>query len=86
MILNTKATAQGWLSKHKDEMIKCPYQPGNLLISKDACIKRYQMAYKKDKRAKAGEFQDYGIKMGFSICRDCPIGKRLSLLSGYKNM
>lgn len=37
-----------WLAKNHREMICCPHQPGNLMISKNACSKRYSMGQKED--------------------------------------
>ncbi len=71
-----------WLAKNQQEMISCPYQPGNLVISKNACSKRYWMGRKEDYQdPMRGDFFHYIYKRGLSLCRACLIGKRLALAS-----
>jgi hypothetical protein len=71
-----------WLAKNQQEMICCPYQPGNLMISKNACSKRYWMGRKEDYQdLLKGDFFHYTYKRGLSLCRACPIGKQLALAS-----
>lgn len=68
-----------WLAKNQQDMICCPYQPGNLMISQKACSKRYSMGQKEDYQdlMKGGVF-NYAYKRGLSLCRECPIGKELA--------
>jgi len=71
-----------WLAKNQQEMICCPYQPGNLMISKNACSKRYGMGQKEDYQdLMKGDVFNYAHKRGLSLCRECPIGKELALAS-----
>jgi len=70
-----------WLAKNQQEMICCPYQPGNLMISKNACSKRYGMGQKEDYQdLMKGDVFNYAHKRGLSLCRECPIGKELALV------
>jgi len=70
-----------WLAKNRGDMIVCPYQPGQLTISKSACSRRHLMG----KREDLGELQkgndplNYSFVRGLSLCRDCAIGKKLSV-------
>jgi hypothetical protein len=45
------ATIQEWFSQNQEELIHCPYQLGNLKITKSSCLKQ---------RRKSGEWT-YGI-------------------------
>jgi hypothetical protein len=66
-----------WLAKNQQEMICCPYQPGNLMISKNACSKRYWTGRKEDYQdLMRGDFFHYSYKRSLSLCRACPIGKQ----------
>ena len=71
-----------WLAKNQKEMICCPSQPGNLMISKSACFKRYWMGRNEDYQdLMKGDVFNYAHKRGLSLCRECPIGKELALAS-----
>ncbi len=75
-------TVKEWLAKNQQQMISCPYQPGNLMISKNACSKRYWMGRKEDYQdLMRGDFFHYTYKRGLSVCRECPIGKRVASAS-----
>jgi hypothetical protein len=75
--------AEEWLERNHKEMFYCPYQPGNLMISKNACSKRYGIAREESYQdLLKGDFFHYSYKRGLSRCRDCPIGKKLSLSPG----
>lgn len=57
------------------ELIKCIRQPGNLVISKEACALRYLKAQKT--RTKVfGYKADMDSSWGLEICRTCPEGER----------
>jgi hypothetical protein len=56
-----------------NEIIDCPFQPGNLKISKKACLKRRQAA--RDDRSFLSihnEFFLFTVKQGLLTCRNCP--------------
>jgi Carbohydrate-binding module 48 (Isoamylase N-terminal domain) len=65
----------GFLESHP-EMIHCPYQPGRLKISAEACKKR-TLAGRRIKYSNDGTFLFPGRK-SLSICRRCPIGNKLA--------
>lgn len=57
------------------QLIKCPRQPGNLRISKNACALRYLEAQKTSAEIPVREF-DIIRKIGLETCKTCPLGKR----------
>jgi len=70
-----------WLAQHRPEIIQCPYQPGNLLITRESCRKRRVKARNENYAdMMKGDVLDYIYKSGLLRCRDC----RLSL-SNYTN-
>ena len=70
-----------WLAQHRPEIIQCPYQPGNLLITKDSCRKR-RIKAKNENFADImkGDVLDYIHKSGLLLCRDCRLA-----LNQYSN-
>jgi hypothetical protein len=71
-----KVTTEKWLAKIRD-MIVCPKQPGQLTISK-APVRVHHEPKENLKELLKGTFQ-YIYMRGLSVCRDCPIGKKLSI-------
>jgi len=56
----------------KNELISCPYQPGNLRISKSACRRRREASF--DDRLYQSihnEFFQFTVRQGLKICRNC---------------
>jgi hypothetical protein len=52
------------------------------MISKASCSKRYTMSRKENLQdLLKGDFFQYIYMKGLSVCRDCPIGKKLSTVS-----
>ncbi len=70
-----------WLARNTGEMIVCPYQPGQLTISKNACSRRHLMGKQEDlnEMQKGNDPLNYSYVRGLSLCRNCPIGKKLSV-------
>ncbi len=69
-----------WLQKNQNQMFYCPHQPGQLWISKHACMKRYLTGQREDLAdLMKGDLFNYTYKRGLSLCRECPIGKKLVL-------
>jgi len=56
------------------ELIRCTRQPGELQISKGACVRQYNMARKKTLRNGAGPFGNSKL-WTLEICRTCPKGR-----------
>ena len=66
-----------WISRNSQNMIRCPNQPGNLLITKQSCQKRRLKARKEDlTNVMNGDVMDYVYRQGLSICLDCNVAKR----------
>jgi hypothetical protein len=61
-----------WFARHRQEIIRCPYQPGNLMITRSGCKKRRDRARREsyDDITK-GDFFQYIYKSGLMVCRDC---------------
>ncbi len=72
--------AKEWLARNQRKMVCCPYQPGQLVISKSACSKRYLLGKRENPAdLMKGDLFHYTFNRGLSLCRDCPIGKKLSI-------
>lgn len=66
--------AEYWLSANKGDTIDCPYQPGNLKITKNACLKRYQASEKaKLEMINHADLFTYTVGQGLLRCKTCPI-------------
>ncbi len=75
-----KVTVDKWLAKNRGDMIVCPNQPGQLTISKASCAKRYTMSRRENlKELLKGDFFQYIYMRGLTVCRECPIGKKLTV-------
>jgi len=78
-LAQNKVTTDKWLAKNREDMFVCPKQPGQLMISKASCSKRYTMSRRENlKDLLKGDFFQYIYMKGLSVCRDCPIGKKLT--------
>jgi hypothetical protein len=77
----SQISVKAWLARNKGEMIVCPYQPGQLTISKNACSRRHIMGKQEDlgEMQKGNDPLNYSYVRGLSLCRECPIGKKLSV-------
>ncbi len=79
------AAAKEWLTENQDEVILCPHQPGRLMISRTACVKRHWAAEREkdpDLIHEKNIFM-YRWKKGLLLCRECYIGRALnSVLPG----
>lgn len=67
-------STEDFLSANREAMISCPHQPGNLKISRKACLKRQKAAQQR----KAGLYQaedlfHYFISQGLIRCQRCTI-------------
>ncbi len=78
MALNAYAVTE-WMEEHHQGMISCPYQPGLLVISKEACAKRFLAAQQEsfEDLMTVNLFQ-YRVKKGLSVCLNCEIGQRVA--------
>ncbi len=76
MISERTMVMEQWLSRNRRNMIQCPYQPGQLRISKAACKKRHLAANRMQNMG--GDFLHQNFKQGLLVCRDCPIVREIS--------
>jgi hypothetical protein len=68
-----------WMDAHEQRMISCPYQPGRLVISKEACLKRHSMALQERyEDLEQVDFFRQRLKNGLALCSKCEIGERLA--------
>lgn len=76
-----QVSVKSWLARNKGEMIVCPYQPGQLTISKMACSKRHLTGKSEElgNLQKGNDPLNYNYWRGLSLCRDCPIGEKLTV-------
>lgn len=67
---------ENWLTANFQKIIDCPYQPGNLKISKNACQKRYETSKKTSfEIISRADLFTYTVGQGLLRCQDCPIVK-----------
>jgi len=66
-----------WISRNRQNLIRCPHQPGNLLITKWSCRIRRLKAEKADlANVMSGDVMDYVHRQGLSICLTCDALKK----------
>jgi len=74
-----------WLEQNQNDLVMCPHQPGNLMISKKACAKRYLTAQRQAnkeqrRRQRSKTVFEEAVDNGLMRCLDCPVGRELSAL------
>lgn len=68
-----------WMDAHHERMLVCPNQPGALVLSKNACMRRYLAAQEETyEDMMLVDFFRYRVKKGLYVCRNCAIGKGLA--------
>ncbi|MCB2186533.1 MAG: hypothetical protein KQJ78_08955 [Deltaproteobacteria bacterium] len=74
-----KMSTEEWLSQNPAALIECPNQPGNLKLSRNACMKRHLTA-NEPRYANIGAepFHVFVFKMNLVPCRNCEIGAALA--------
>ena len=71
-------SAEYWLSSNMTEIIDCPHQPGNLKISKNACLRRYEASAKTtNETVSQADLFNYTVGQGLLICKTCSIVKKI---------
>ena len=81
--MGTEQAMEIWLSENRHQMVTCPYQPGELRITKQACVRRHETAKRQGSDQKVGKaklktiFEEV-VNTSLSRCRLCPIGESLS--------
>jgi hypothetical protein len=70
----TNLLIKEYYSLNQDKIIDCPFQPGNLKISKMACLKRHKAARRKKLETfRVEDLFNYFVSQGLSRCQECPI-------------
>lgn len=71
--------ADSWLQSHRDQIIDCPRQPGNLKLSAASCAKRFLCAQQARYQSVSGESpQLVAFKFNLAHCRGCEIGAAMA--------
>lgn len=66
-----------WITRNRQNMIRCPHQPGNLLITKQSCQRRRIKARQEDlANVMKGDVMDFIYRQGLSICLNCDAVER----------
>lgn len=66
-----------WISRNRQNLIQCPHQPGNLLITKQSCQRRRMKARQEDlTNVMKGDVMDFVYRQGLSICLTCDAMKK----------
>jgi hypothetical protein len=65
-----------WLSANAANMIRCPAQPGGLLISRRACARRYFMAQNAPPNPTQENLFAFTVNQNLRACRECAVGRK----------
>ena len=72
---NLQHMTEEWLAANRHRMVNCQRQPGNLIISKQACRARMEKAMRENlDDTMQGDFFEYVHKKGLAICLGCASG------------
>jgi hypothetical protein len=64
-----------WRTAELNEMIDCPYQPGNLKITKKACLIRRRASMEgRSLQSIQNDFFLFTVRQGLLTCKNCPVG------------
>ena len=70
--------ADYWLSSNIGELVDCPHQPGNLKISKNACLKRFMASEKATpETVSQSNLFLYTVGQGLLRCKSCGVVKKI---------
>jgi hypothetical protein len=70
--------AEYWLSANLEELIHCPNQPGNLRITKNACLKRFRASEKTNPATiSQSNLFLYTVGQGLLRCKTCTVVKKI---------
>ena len=73
---NLQHMTNEWLAANRHRMVNCQYQPGNLIISEQACRARKEKAKRENlDENMQGDFFEYIHKKGLAICLGCASGR-----------
>lgn len=67
-------SASQWLRINRKAIIDCPFQPGNLKITGEACLKRRKAAQRNNSETgKADDLFHFFVSKGLAICEQCSL-------------
>jgi hypothetical protein len=72
----TVSATATWLQANAANMIRCPSQPGGLLISSQACARRYFLAQVEPTNSARENLFSFTINQNLRACRECPVGRQ----------
>ncbi len=64
-----------WLQANAANMIRCPSQPGGLLISRRACARRYFLAQAAPTNSAQENLFKFTVNQNLRACRECTVGR-----------
>ena len=67
------STVQEWFSLNREELIHCPYQLGNLKITKSACLQQRRRSDDWVYGTVPDNYVLFGLEMHLKVCRQCAI-------------
>jgi hypothetical protein len=77
-VINSINSIEYWLTKNGREIIDCPHQPGNLRITKKACLKRHKASEKAcAELINQSDLFLYTVGQGLLRCKNCSLVKTI---------
>ena len=71
---NSEMLIKEYYSRHRDKIIACPFQPGNLKISEKACSRRRKAAHQKNfESVNLEDSFNYFVSQGLLRCEKCSL-------------
>jgi hypothetical protein len=67
------STVQEWFSLNQEELIQCPYQLGNLKITKSSCLKQRRRSDEWVYGTTPDNYIVYALEMHLKVCRQCEV-------------
>ncbi|MBI5582659.1 MAG: hypothetical protein HY892_02440 [Deltaproteobacteria bacterium] len=68
---NRVTTVQEWFSRNQEELIHCPYQLGNLKITKSSCLKQRRKSSEWTFTGTADNYILFAFEKHLEVCRQC---------------
>ncbi|HSO71242.1 MAG TPA: hypothetical protein VLR91_01185 [Thermodesulfobacteriota bacterium] len=65
------STVQEWFNLNQEELIHCPYQLGNLKITKSSCQKRRRRSGEWDYGTTPDNYVLFAFQRHLMVCREC---------------
>jgi hypothetical protein len=68
---NRASTVQEWFSLNQGELVHCPYQVGNLKITKSSCLKQRRKSSEWTYTGMADNYILFAFEKHLEVCRQC---------------